>query len=71
MHELLLTDLNDVVFHDLRELAARHGRIATEEPRAILAEALRSIHPDVWEPVDAIYRRLAASGRTFTDSAGL
>jgi hypothetical protein len=27
--------------------------------------------PDAWEPVDAIYRRLEATGRTFSDSADL
>ena len=27
--------------------------------------------PDAWAPVDAIYRRLEATGRTFSDSADL
>lgn len=71
MQELMLADVDDVVLHDLRECATRHGRTPAEEAKAILAEALRGKCSDVWAPVDAIYRRLAASGRTFTDSADL
>jgi len=71
MQELVLTDVDDVVLQDLRERATRHGRTPADEAKAILAEALRSKGPDVWAPVDAIYLRLAASGRTFTDSADL
>jgi plasmid stability protein len=71
MQELLLTDVDDGVLEDLRQRATRHGRTPAEEATEILAEALRSKRHDVWEPVDAIYQRLAASGRTFTDSADL
>jgi plasmid stability protein len=71
MAELVLTNVDDVVLEDLRVRATRHGRTPAEEAKAILAEALRSTRPDVWAPVDAIYQRLAASGRTFTDSADL
>jgi antitoxin FitA len=71
MAELVLTDLDEVVLDHLRERATRHGRTSVEEAKAILAEALRGEGPDVWAPVDAIYRRLAASGRAFSDSADL
>ncbi len=71
MHELVLADVDEVVLSDLRARAARHGRTPAEEAKAILAEALYGKGPDVWAPVDAIYQRLAASGRTFTDSAEL
>lgn len=71
MQELVLADVDDVVLHDLQERATRHGRTPAEEAKAILAEALRGERPDLWAPVDAIYQRLAASGRTFTDSADL
>jgi plasmid stability protein len=71
MRELVLTDVDDVVLDDLRERATRHGRTSAEEAKAILAEVLRSKCRDVWGPVDAIYQRLAASGRTFTDSSDL
>jgi plasmid stability protein len=69
MAELVLTDLDDVVLHHLRVRALRHGRTPAEEAKAILAEELRG--PDVWALVDAIFDRLAASGRTFSDSGDL
>jgi antitoxin FitA len=71
MQELVLTNVDDVVLQNLRVLATQHGRTPAEEAKAILAKVLGSKHPDVWAPVDAIYQRLAASGRTFTDSADL
>jgi plasmid stability protein len=71
MQELLLTDMDDVVLQGLRECATRHGRTPAEEAKAILAAALRSNRTDDWAPVDAIFQRLAARGRSFTDSAEL
>jgi plasmid stability protein len=71
MRKLVLTRVDDDVLHDLRERATRHGRTPAQEAKVILAEALCSKRPGVWAPVDAIYRRLAASGRTFADSAEL
>ena len=71
MAELVLTDLDDGVLHHLKERATRHGRTPAEEAKAILADALGGKPLDVWAPVDTIYRRLAASGRTFSDSADL
>lgn len=71
MSELLLSNVDDVVLHDRQDRATRHGRTPAEEAKAILAEALRSKPTDDWAPVDAIYQRLAASGRAFTDSADL
>ena len=71
MAELVLTDVDDDVFHRLRDLATRHGRTPEREAEAILVEALCSIQSDPWAAVDAIYHRLADSGRTFSDSAEL
>lgn len=71
MAELVITDVDDVVLHQLQERAARHGRTPAQEVKAILAEAVHGERPDVWAPVDAIYDRLAASGRDFSDSADL
>jgi plasmid stability protein len=71
MPELILTDMDDLVLHNLHERATRHGRTPIEEAKAILTAALRGERVDVWAPVDAIYQRLAASGRTFSDSADL
>jgi plasmid stability protein len=71
MAELVLTDVDSGVLHHLQERATRHGRTPAEEAKAILTEALHGKRPDVWASVDAIYLRLAASGRTFSDSADL
>ena len=71
MQELVISDVEDVIFQDLRERATRHGRTPAAEAKAILAEALGAKRADDWGAVDAIYRRLAATGRTFTDSADL
>jgi len=71
MAKLVLTDVDDAVLHHLQERAARHGRTREQEAKAILAESVSAERPDAWGPVDAIYERLAASGRTFSDSAEL
>jgi antitoxin FitA len=71
MAELVLTDLDDAILHQIQERALRHGRTLAEEANALLADALHGQLPDPWAPVDALYHRLAASGRTFSDSAAL
>ena len=71
MADLLVSGVDDGLLLHLQERARQHGRTPAEEARAILAEALGGRRPDAWESVDAIYRRLAASGRTFSDSADL
>jgi plasmid stability protein len=71
MAELVLTDVEDGVLDRLQMRAARHGRTPAEEAKAILLEALRGRDAVLWVPVDAIYHRLANSGRTFSDSAEL
>lgn len=71
MAELVLTDVNDAILQRLRERATTRRRTPQEEAKAILAEVLQGQSPDAWAQVDAIYRRLAASGRTFGDSTEL
>jgi plasmid stability protein len=71
MADLVLTGVDDGLLHHLQERARANGRTPAEEARAILADALRGAPPGPWSAVDAIYGRLAASGRTFSDSAGL
>jgi len=71
MSELVLDGLDDTILGDLRVRAARHGRTVPEEAKAILAEALAPKRTDSWAAVDAIYDRLTASGKTFTDSTEL
>jgi plasmid stability protein len=71
MADLVLTGVDDGVLHHLQERAQAHGRTPAEEARAILTDALRGTPSGPWSAVDAIYGRLAASGRTFSDSADL
>ena len=71
MADLVLTGLDDGVLQHLQERGRANGRTPAEEARAILVDALRGNHADPWSAVDAIYGRLAASGRTFSDSADL
>lgn len=71
MAELILTNVESDVLDQLQVRASRYGRTPAEEAKAILREALHDSAPDAWGPVDAIYNRLAASGRTFSDSAEL
>jgi antitoxin FitA len=71
MAELVLPDVDESVLQHLRDRARSHGRSPAKEARAILADALRGSRTGPWSAVDAIYSRLAASGRTFSDSADL
>jgi antitoxin FitA len=69
--ELVLTQLDDAILDHLRDRASRHGRTAVEEAKVILSEVLGVRPAGPWARVDTIYERLAASGRTFTDSVDL
>ena len=71
MAELVLTDVENAVFHQLQLRATRHQRTPAEEAKAILSETLHCTASGPWAPVDAVYHRLAASGRTFSDTADL
>jgi len=71
MAKLVLTNVHDGVLQQLQVRANEHGRTPEEEAKAILSEILQGPPQASWGPVDAIYTRLAASGRTFGDSADL
>lgn len=71
MAELVLNDVENDLLDRLQMRATRHGRTPAEEAKAILLKALHGRGEELWEPVDAIYHRLATSGRTFSDSADL
>jgi plasmid stability protein len=71
MATILIPNLDETVLRRLRERANLHGRTLESEAQAILQEALRSSPVDVWAEVNAIRERLAASGRSFSDSAEL
>ena len=70
MPELLIPDVEESIHQRLKDRAAAHGRTAEAEARTILTEALRGA-ADPWATVDAVRERLAASGRTFSDSTEL
>jgi antitoxin FitA len=69
MAELVLTDVNEAVFHQLQQQANSHGRTPEEEAKAIISVALQG--NQAWRAVDEIYGRLSASDRSFSDSAEL
>jgi plasmid stability protein len=71
MPELVVSDVDNAVLDYLRQRACLHGRTPSQEAAAILADAARGAGSGPWAAVDAIYDRLASSGRTFSDSADL
>jgi antitoxin FitA len=71
MSALVIPDLDEATLARLRERATTHGRTVETEARAILTAALQAPPADPWAAANAIRERLAASGRTFSDSAEL
>jgi plasmid stability protein len=71
MSQLLIPDVAESLLQQLQQRAARHGRSVEAEARVILESALREDADQIWAEVDAIRERLAASGRTFSDSTEL
>ena len=66
---IVISDLDDTTLTRLRDRAVRHGRSVETEAKAILTSAVGSADP--WAAADAIFDELAATGRTFSDSADL
>jgi plasmid stability protein len=71
MSALLTLDLDPAILARLTERAKKHGRPPEVEAKIILMSALQSVPADPWAEADAIRQRLAASGRTFSDSTEL
>ncbi|MHB1422230.1 MAG: FitA-like ribbon-helix-helix domain-containing protein [Gemmataceae bacterium] len=71
MTQLLIPDVAENLLQQLRERAARQGRSVETEARIILENALRPDPATAWTEIDAFRQRLAASGRTFSDSTEL
>ena len=69
MSQLLIPDLDEQTLARLRDRAARHGRTAETEAKAILSDALPATNS--WSGADAIFAELTASGRAFSDSVEL
>jgi antitoxin FitA len=71
MSAVLTLHVDEKVLTSLHERAAAHGRSSEAEANAILLQALR-LPPEVaWAGANAVRERLASSGRSFSDSAGL
>ena len=68
MPRLTIQNLDETLWQRLRAWAAAHGQTPEAEAEAILAQTLGRGRDEVWHKVDAIHDRLAASGRTFSDS---
>jgi plasmid stability protein len=71
MPALLIPDMEEPLFIRLRERAASHGRTPEAEAKRILLESLSPTGAEAWAEVNALHDRLAASGRSFSDSAEL
>lgn len=71
MSDLLIPNVDPGTIAQLGQRASQHGRSLEEEVKVILAGAARPASAADWSEVDAIRQRLAASGRTFSDSAEL
>ena len=71
MSDLLIPNVDPGTIAQLGQRASQHGRSLEEEVKAILAGAAQPAPSAGWAGVDAIRQRLAASGRTFSDSAEL
>jgi plasmid stability protein len=71
MPTLLIPEVEETLLVRLRERAAAHGRTPEAEAKLILLESLPPAGVQVWAEVNALHDRLAASGRSFTDSAEL
>jgi plasmid stability protein len=71
MASLLIPDVEESTLSRLRERAAAHRRTLEAEAKAMLEELLQAPPAPIWERVNAFRNRLAASGRSFGDSAEL
>ena len=71
MPQLTISDLDAAVFDCLRDRATVRGHTAEEEAKEILAGVLRPNDHSVWTHINASRERLAATGRSFGDSAEL
>jgi plasmid stability protein len=71
MPELVIPDVEEMVLQCLQQRASVHGRTPEAEAKVILQEVLEPKKRDAWTPVNALRKRLAVSGRRFSDSTDL
>jgi antitoxin FitA len=71
MSQLLIPDVDPRMLVQLRQRASQHGRTLEDEVKTILESVSTPSATSDRAAVDAIRRRLADSGRQFSDSAQL
>jgi plasmid stability protein len=71
MATILIPDLDEETAGQLRRRANAHGRSLEAEAKAILREVLQPSAAPISEELSAFREKLAASGRSFSDSAEL
>ncbi len=71
MPQLIIPDVDESLLRTLQNQASAHGTSPETEARRILQQALEPPKPATWDAINASRQRLAASGRTFSDSAEL
>ena len=71
MPELVIPDIDPTTFELLRQRADNHDHTVETEVKVILTEALRPASHNPWAVIDALYEKLAKSGREFPDSTPL
>jgi plasmid stability protein len=69
MADLLISNLDSITIERLNALATIHGQTLESEVKNILQEAATDVKADAWAAVDRLRKRLAESGRHFSDSA--
>ena len=71
MAQLTIPDMDEAILKNLEHRASANGTSPAAEARLILQEALEPRKQTAWNQVNDFRARLAASGRTFTDSTDL
>lgn len=71
MSVLVISSLDEASLSRLADRARAQGSTIEDEARRILLEAVKPGGPSRWSAVDAIRNRLAATGKTFSDSVEL
>lgn len=71
MPNILIPDVAESTFSRLQERALAHGRTPEAEAKALLEGLLQEPPAPIWDWVNAFRSRLAASGRSFSDSTEL
>ena len=70
MAQVLVRQLDDKIVDRLKKRAKEHGRSLQSEVKTILEDAVPD-YEGAWKRIEGLRKRLAKSGRKFSDSAAL